>query len=197
MNKGSGVRKHAILLIAVLTTDFSASLLSGPVANAATESAVALSSAREESPSAAQVLINRMGTEPWRYGGLSPSGKNRVVVGLRRDGDHGIAGEYALLDHELRALTFGPITGTFDMPTAAGASVHCRMTVPLRDRVLTLEGTCSPGTLGGSIATRRKPVLLNAQFDNFLAPDMSTAQYWLTTRGFSEAFQADSAIRAK
>lgn len=141
--------------------------------------------------SSAQILINHMGAEPWRYGGASPDGKNSVVVGLRRNGEHGIMGEYALLDHDLRPLAFGSLNGTFDMPTAAGTSVHCQMTVPLTDRTLTLEGTCSSVTLGGTITTRRTPIQLTAQLNNFLSPDMSTSQYWLTAAGFSEAFHKE------
>ncbi|GBR05159.1 hypothetical protein AA21952_1642 [Acetobacter oeni LMG 21952] len=71
------------------------------------------------------------------------------------------------------------------------------MTVPLSDRILPLEGICSPGTPGGSVATRQTPVLLSAQLNNFLSPDTSTAEYWLTARGFPEAFHKASSVQAR
>lgn len=145
---------------------------------------------RAEQPlSPAQALINQMGQDPWRYGGAAPNGQNHLVIGLRRNGEHGIAGEYALLDQQTRALRYGTISGTFDMPSATGGSVRCLMTVRLPDRILSLSGTCSPNTVSGSISTRRTPSELSAQVNNFLSPDTSTGEYWLTASGFSEAFQ--------
>lgn len=140
--------------------------------------------------SPSQALINQMATEPWRYGAFSSDGQRRVVMGLRRDGENGIAGEYALLDGSLRPQAFGTLHGTFDRPTASGMSVHCRMTVPLPDRVLTLDGTCGPDTLTGSVATRLTPTQLASQMINFLGPDASVTQYWLTAHGFDAAFRA-------
>ncbi|WP_146882341.1 hypothetical protein [Acetobacter nitrogenifigens] len=150
--------------------------------------ALAPAASAAESASDAQRVVDRMGAEPWRYGGASPDGRARVVVGLRRDGEDGVVGEYAVLDRRLRPLAYGSVTGSFEMPSAAGLSVSCRMVVTLPDRVLTLSGTCAPRSLSGSIEVRRTPKLLTQQVQNFVSPDMSVAQYWLTARGFQEAF---------
>ncbi|NHN88467.1 hypothetical protein [Acetobacter conturbans] len=148
--------------------------------------------AKAESPSP-KSLLDRMTTEPWRYGGLSGTMPQRLVIGFHGTGPSSLSGEFAALDASMRPVLAGSLTGTIS-PAPPGIAVSCAFTVRLPDRVLAFKGTCTPDSLSGSFRTRNKPVLLSAQFQNVVSPSFSLDQYWLTAVGFREALSPTTAL---
>lgn len=126
-----------------------------------------------------QALFNQLSAEPLRYGGLASAHNRRILIGLHQTGAGTVAGEMMRLDSAMRPLDAGPVTGTLTAPGSAQLS-HCHLKVTLSDRDITLDGPCSATLLSGALTTRPRPSQLWSQVTNFISPDTSVAQYWLS-----------------
>ncbi|KXV64685.1 hypothetical protein AD949_05720 [Acetobacter orleanensis] len=126
-----------------------------------------------------QTLFNQLSAEPLRYGGLVSARNNRILVGLHPTGPGTVAGEMMRLDSAMRPLDAGPITGTLTPPTSTQLS-HCHLKVTLSDRDILLDGPCSGNLLSGVLTSHPKPSQLWSQVTNFISPDTSVSQYWLS-----------------
>ncbi|MFT8717938.1 hypothetical protein [Acetobacter sp.] len=133
-----------------------------------------------------QMLADRLTHEPWRYGGLSSGGKESLVIGLHGTGPTSLAGEFAQLDAQRRAVRIGALSGSIT-PPLSGVMAHCAFTVRFPDQIMSFEGACAPETLSGTIGTRKTPRWLSAQVANAFSPDASLGMYWLTASGFNAA----------
>nr|WP_298798210.1 hypothetical protein [uncultured Acetobacter sp.] len=147
---------------------------------AASQSSRAATQARSAlSPTAYQATFNRLSTEPLRYGGLSSVHGRRILVGLHQTGPDTVAGEMMRLDSAMRPVDAGPVTGTLTPPTSNRLSA-CHLKVTLSDRDIILDGPCSATLLSGSMTSHPRPSQLWSQVTNFISPDTSVSQYWLS-----------------
>lgn len=133
-----------------------------------------------------QAFFNQMSTEPLRYGGLASVQNHRILVGLHPTGPGRVAGEMMRLDATLRPLDAGPVTGTLT-PASSTQLARCHLKITLPDRDLLLDGPCSGSLLSGALTTRPKPGQLWSQVSNFISPDTSVSQYWLSRDAWQAA----------
>lgn len=126
-----------------------------------------------------QAIFNQLSAEPLRYGGLSSAHTRRILVGLHQTGPGTVAGEMMRLDSAMRPVDAGPVSGTLTPTTSAQLS-HCHLKVTLSDRDILLDGPCSATLLSGALTSRPKPSQLWSQVTNFISPDTSVSQYWLS-----------------
>lgn len=133
-----------------------------------------------------QTLFNRLSAEPLRYAGLSSTQNRRILVGLHPTGPGTVSGEMMQMDSAMRPLAGGMITGTLTPPTSTRLG-SCHLKVTLSDRDLLLDGPCSETLLSGALTTHPRPRQLWSQVTNFISPDTSISQYWLSRKAWQAA----------
>ncbi|WP_061488454.1 hypothetical protein [Acetobacter tropicalis] len=133
-----------------------------------------------------QAFFNQMAAEPLRYGGLSSHGDTRILLGMHQTQGGGLEGEMMRLDSSMRPLVAGRLKGHISA-TALSQTSRCTFSIALPHRTLTLDGPCSEAQMSGALTNHPRPTQLWSQVTQFISPDTSISEYWLTRSAWQAA----------
>lgn len=142
--------------------------------------------AQNPPPTADQATFDRLAAEPLRYAGLSSPGNARILLGLHPTAQGGLEGEMMQLDATMRPQFAGPAKGHFT-GTALHQTARCTVSITLPERDLLLDGPCSDSQMSGALSVHQRPSQLWSQVSQFISPDPSLSQYWLTRQAWQQA----------
>lgn len=144
-----------------------------------------------QTPTQYQAFFNQMAAEPLRYGGLSSHGDTRILLGMHQTPDGKLEGEMMRLDSAMRPLVAGHLTGHISAAALSQTS-RCTLSIALPHRTLTLDGPCSESQMSGALTNHPYPTQLWSQVTQFISPDTSISEYWLTRSAWQAATTSGS-----